>query len=205
VNQSISPIMMAVSLIPIAGEISDAARAAKGAATAAEEAAEVSKLDQIAAKLKELYAPVKDLMTTAKGNIAEVVGGEENLAKIFATAKIGVKAGSATYTISSAANRQIDLYSKEVADNFSDMTSGAIDAQIDKSFGKTAAYQIKKQWGIRSVLLNMDNDGFATAKNAVSAASAADPTGILSCVSAYMQPLCKNSVPFPTVHPLYNN
>src|SRR5208337_4277587 len=33
VNQSISPIMMAVSLIPIAGEISDAAKAAKGAAT----------------------------------------------------------------------------------------------------------------------------------------------------------------------------
>lgn len=33
VNQVISPIMMAVSLIPIAGEISDAAKAAKGAVT----------------------------------------------------------------------------------------------------------------------------------------------------------------------------
>ena len=205
VNQTISPIMMAVSLIPIAGEISDAAKAAKGAATAAEEAAEVSKLAQIAAKLKELYAPVQDLMKAAKGNLAEVVGGEENLAKIFAVGKVTAKVGSATYTVGSAANRQIDLYSREVADNFTDMTSVAINAQIDKTFGKTAAYQIKRQWGVRSVLLNMENDNFATAKNAVSAASAADPTGILSTVSAYMQPLCKNTVPFPTVHPLYNN
>jgi hypothetical protein len=192
-------------LVPIAGEISDAAKAAKGAANAAEEAEEVSKLAQIAAKLKELYAPVKELMQTAKGNLAEVVGGEENLATIFAVGKIATKVGSATYTVASSADKQIDLYSRQVADNFTDMTSVAINAQIDKSFGKTAAYQIKRQWGVRSVLLNMDNDGFATAKNAISAASAADPTGILSTVSAYMQPICKNSIPFPTVHPLYND
>ena len=85
------------------------------------------------------------------------------------------------------------------------MTSADINAKIDKTFGKNAAIQIKKQWGIRSVLMNMTNDNFATAKNAVSAASAADPTGILSTVSAFLDPICKNSVAFPTVHPLYNN
>jgi hypothetical protein len=204
VNQVISPVMMAVSLIPIAGEISDAAKAAKGAATAAEEAAEVSKLAQIAAQLKELYAPIKDLMTAAKGNLADVVGGADNLATIFAVGKAASQIGSKSYTIGSAANKQIDLYSRQMADNFKDMTSVAINAQIDKSFGKTAAYQIKRQWGVRHMLLNMDNDGFSTAKNAISVASAVDPTGILGCVSAYMQPVCANSAPFPTVHPLYN-
>jgi hypothetical protein len=205
VNQVISPIMMAVSLIPIAGEISDAAKAAKGAATAAEEAAEVSKLAQIAEKLKQLYEPVKDAMTAAKGKLADVVGGADNLATIFAVGKTAKDIGSKSFTIGSALNKQVDLYSRQVADNFKDMTSVAINAQIDKSFGKTAAYQIKRQWGIRHLLLNMDNDGFSTAKNAVSIASAADPTGILSCVSAYMQPICANTVPFPTVHALYNN
>jgi hypothetical protein len=118
VNQVISPVMMAVSLIPIAGEISDAAKAAKGAATAAEEAAEVSKLAQIAAQLKELYAPIKDLMTAAHGNLAEVVGGADNLATIFAVGKAAGQICSKSYTIGSAANKQIDLYSRQVADNF---------------------------------------------------------------------------------------
>lgn len=199
VNQVLSPIMMVASLIPIGGEISDAAKAAKGASTAAEEAAEVSKLAQIGAKLKELYAPVKDALTAAQGKLEDLVGGPENLQIIFAVGK----AGSSTYTLASAVNKQIDLYSREVADNFTDMTSVAINAQIDSSFGPPAAYQIKRQWGIRSMLMNMDSDGFATAKHAISAASAVDPTGILNCVSAYMQPICENSVPFPVVHPFY--
>jgi len=201
VNQVLAPIMLAASLIPIGGEIKDAAMAAKGATTAAEAAAEASKLAQIGAKLKELYAPVKDLVTAAKGKLEDVVGGAENLQKIFAVGKFG----GSVYTVANAANKQIDLYSREVADNFTDMTSVAINAQIDKSFSPAAAYQIKRQWGIRSMLMNMENDGFATAKNAVSAASAVDPTGILNCVSAYMQPICSNSVPFPVVHPLDSN
>lgn len=196
VNQVLAPIMLAASLIPIGGEISEAA---KGAATGAEAAAEASKLAQIGAKLKQLYAPVKDLVAAAKGKLEDVVGGPENLQKIFDVGQFGGK----VYTVASAANRQIDLYSREVADNFTDMTSVAINAQIDRSFSPDAAYQIKRQWGIRSMLMNMENDGFATAKNAVSAASAADPTGILNCVSAYMQPICSSSVPFPVVHPLY--
>lgn len=201
VNQVLAPIMLAASLTPIGGEISDAAKAAKGAGTAAEAAAEASKLARIGAKLKELYAPVKDLLAAAKGKIEDVVGGPDNLEKIFAVGMVG----GSTYTVASAANKQIDLYSREVADNFTDMTSVAINAQIDRSFSPAAAYQIKKQWGIRSMLMNLDNDGFATAKNAVSAASAADPTGILNVVSAYMQPICSNSVPFPVVHPLYGD
>jgi len=108
VNQTLSPIFMVAGLIPGAGEVTDAAEEAKGAATAAEAAEEASKLAQIAAKLKEIYAPVKELMDTAKGNITELVGGEENLATIFAVGKLGAK----TYTITSAATKQIELYSQ---------------------------------------------------------------------------------------------
>jgi len=129
-----------------------------------------------------------------------LVGGAENLAKLQTAAKVGGK----VYTISTAVGRQVDLFSRQFADNFAVLTSPEINVEIDQKFGKDAAYQIKRQWGIQHLALMLDTDGFKTAQNAISIVSAVDPTGLVGVASAFMHPICKDNTPFPTVHPLYN-
>lgn len=201
----LAPIELAASLIPYAGEIAGAARGVtKGAETAAhvaETAAEAEKIAASASKLKLAYGAVTDVVKAAKGKVADAVGGEENLEKITMVGKVGGR----VYVAASAVNKQIDLYSREYADNFDKLTSPAIAAQIDQRFGKDGAYQVKREWGVRHLFLMMNADGFVTATNQVNLASAIDVTGVSSVVAAYMKPICSNNTPFPAVHPLYAN
>ena len=193
VNMVISPVMAAVSLATF-GE-------ASAATTAARTAEETAQAAESASKLKTLAKAVETTMTAVKGNVAELVGGAENLAKLQTAAKVGGK----VYTISTAVGRQVDLFSRQFADNFAVLTSPEINVEIDQKFGKDAAYQIKRQWGIQHLALMLDTDGFKTAQNAISIVSAVDPTGLVGVASAFMHPICKDNTPFPTVHPLYNH
>ena len=204
----LTPIELAASLIPYAGEIAGAARGVtKGAETAAhvaETATDAEKIAASASKLKQAYTAVSDTVKALKGaakeKVAEAVGGEENLEKITMVGKVGGR----VYVAANATTKQIDLYSREYADNFDKLTSPAIAAQIDQRFGKEGAYQVKREWGVRHLLLTLNVDGFVTATNQVSLASAIDVTGVSSVVAAYMKPICANNTGFPTVHPLYN-
>jgi len=51
----------------------------------------------------------------------------------------------------------------------------------------------------------LNAEGFATSINAIGIVSAANPTGLVGVVAAYMHPICENNTPFPTVHPLYKH
>ncbi|MBS1789115.1 MAG: hypothetical protein JST85_15410 [Acidobacteria bacterium] len=183
------------------GQTSAATTAAKagssvatGGAAAASQAAKLSKLTQ-------LSNSIKAAMTAAKGNVTTLVGGPENLAKIQNVVKTGGKA----FKANSPFEKEVDLFSKEFADNFDLMTSPEINREINKRFGKDAAYQIKQQWGIRHLSMMLEANGFATAKNVVSTISMADPTGLVSVGNAFAHPICKDNTPFPAVHPLYNH
>ncbi len=220
-NMVVSPIMLAISLIPYVGEVKGVAQGAETAAKVAETAEEAAKGGEAlsgaakfgegagglskgataTARLKAAYQSVKGAVAGLKGNITEAVGGAENLAKLTDGARFAGK----VYVASNAVTKEIDLFSKEFADNFAALTSPAIAARIDRAFGKEGAYQVKRQWGIRHLILMLNADGFATVKDNISLASAADPTGILSVVSAYDNPICGNDAPFPTLHPLYTN
>lgn len=204
-NMVLTPIELAASLIPYAGEVAGAAHGVtEGVETGVKVGEEASTIGEriaaSAAKLKAAYGTIKDSVAALKGNVAEAVGGEENLEKITMV----VKGGGRIYVASSAVNKQIDLYSREYADNFDKLTSPAIAAQIDQRFGKTGAYQVKREWGVRHILLTLNADGFVTSTNQVNLASAIDVTGVASVVAAYMKPICANNTVFPAVHPLYD-
>ena len=202
-NMVLTPIELAASLIPYAGEIAGAAHGVtEGVETGlkvGEQAATVGeRIAASAAKLKTAYGTIKDAV---KGGITQAVGGEENLEKITMVAKVGGR----IYVAGSDVNKQIDLYSREYADNFDKLTSPEIAAQIDQRFGKTGAYQVKREWGVRHIFLMLNADGFVTSTNQVNLASAIDVTGVSSVVAAFMKPICANNTAFPAVHPLYSN
>lgn len=201
----LAPIELAASLIPYAGEIGGAAHGATAGAEAAAHAAELgadaSRIAKAAAKLKDAYGEVKGSLKAVEGKIVDAVGGEDNMAKLMAVKKVGGK----VYVAGNNTNKQMDLYSREYADNFDKLTSPEIAAQIDQRFGQVGAYQVKREWGVRHLLLALNSDGFATAVNQIGTLSAADFTGVLSVVSAYMKPVCANNTVFPAVSPLYSD
>lgn len=184
-KQVFSPIMAAITLATW-GTAGAAVKAGKFASTAP--------------KLAKAFETVKGVLAEAKGSLEKAVGGAENLAKLQQTIKIGGK----LYKAGSAVGREIDHFSKEFADDFEDMTSPEIAAEIDRHFGPQAAYVIKKQWGLNTLYSRLNADGFATAKNVLEIVSAADPTGLVGVAEAFMHPLCGVDTPFPTVHPLYD-
>ena len=120
-NMVLTPIELAASLIPYAGEIAGAAHGVtEGVETGlkvGEQAATVGeRIAASAAKLKTAYETIKDAV---KGGITQAVGGEENLEKLTMV----VKGGGRIYVAGSAVNKQIDLCSREYADNFDKLTS----------------------------------------------------------------------------------
>lgn len=146
-------------------------------------------------KMTKAVTFIKSAMTAAKGNVTTLVGGAQNLKTI----KQGVETGGKVFVVGSAIHREVDMFSKEFADNFAEMTSKEIDAEINQRFGTEAAYQIKRQWGVRHLSLMLEADGFAMAKDALAAVSVVDPTGLVSVANAFMQPVCKADTPFPAV------
>jgi hypothetical protein len=162
-----------------------------GAAGGAKSAQLSASLGKMGAALDKAKATFK----AAKGNIETIVGGAERLAKIKGT----VAVGKTLYKIASPIGYEIDSYAREFADNFEDMTSPEIAGEIDKRFSQEAAYQIKREWGVRHLLLNMEANTFATVKNLLDLASVGDPTGLVGVINAFAHPLCKDDTPFPGV------
>ncbi len=203
----LAPIELAASLIPYAGEIAGAAHGATAAVETSVKAGEMgaaaARIAKAAAKLKDAYGNLQgSLKAIGKGDFAKVVDAE-SLAKLTGQ-RLAMKAGGQIFTLGTDANKQIDLYSREYADNFDQLTSPEIAAQIDQRFGPVGAYQVKRQWGVRHLLLALNSDGYADSLNKLSMVSTADFTGVLSVVSAYVKPICANNTVFPAVHPLYD-
>jgi len=91
----------------------------------------------------------------------------------------------------------------EFAKHFGDMTSPSIENEIESRFSNEAAFEVKRQWGIRHLGLMMEANGVITAKYVIDIAGTADPTGLVGVVSACIDPLCKDDTPFPNVNPKY--
>ncbi|MDQ3179206.1 MAG: hypothetical protein M3Q33_01675, partial [Acidobacteriota bacterium] len=153
-----------------------------------------------ATKLAVAAAKVAKAFKAVKGSVEALVGGAKALANIKKVVKVGGK----LYVAASAIGREVDLFSREFAENFEVWTTPEIAKEIDQRFGKEAAFQIKRQWGLRHLTLMLEADGFATAKNVLSLVSIADPTGLVAVGEAFMHPICKSDVRFPTVTALYN-
>ncbi len=154
-----------------------------------------------ATKLTAMVAKVKEAVTAAKGSIEALAGGAENLQKLANAVKIGGK----LFTAATAVGRQVDTFSKEFADNFDAWTSPEIAKQIDDRFGKDAAFQIKRKWGLRHLTMMLKADGFESAKNIMTLVSAVDLTGVTAIMDAFMHPTCTTDLGFPHVTPLYNH
>ena len=187
-KQVTAPIMAVISIVSLGS-----ASAVTAPAKAAQVAASVTKLAAAAAKVKKAF-------TAAKGSVEAMVGGAKALANIQKALKIGGK----IYVAGSAIGREVDLFSREFAENFEVWTTPEIAREIDQRFGKEAAFQIKRQWGLRHLTLMLETDGFATAKNMLSLVSIADPTGLVAVGEAFMHPICKSDSKFPTVTKLYD-
>ena len=121
------------------------------------------------------------------------------------TMTIAEKVGGKVYVAATATNKEIDEYSKEYADNFDKLTSPAIVAQIDQRFGLGGAYQVKREWGVRNLLMMSAVNQLTNSADEVKLASAVDITGVSSVVAAYMKPICTNTTSFPVIHPLYKD
>ncbi len=163
-----------------------------------------AKAAQVAAsatRLASMMAKVKEALMAAKGSIEALAGGAENLQKLGNAVKIGGK----LFTAGSAIGHQVDTFSKEFANNFDAWTSPEIAKEIDQRFGKDAAFQIKRKWGLRHLTMMLKADGLESAKNAVAVVSAVDVTGVMSIVDAFMHPTCTTDTGFPRVTPLYNH
>ncbi len=154
-----------------------------------------------ATRLASMMAKVKEALMAAKGSIEALAGGAENLQKLGNAVKIGGK----LFTAGSAIGREVDTFSKEFADNFDAWTSPAIAKEIDTRFGKDAAFQIKRKWGLRHLTLMLKADGLESAKNAIAVLSTVDVTGVLSIMDAFMHPTCTTDLGFPVVTALYNH
>lgn len=126
-----------------------------------------------------------------------------DLQKIYNANEKAIKTASVTKTVLGSIKSQTDLFATEFANNFGAMTSPEIEKEIDRRFSKDAAFEIKRQWGMRHLGLMLEANGIATAKNVLDIAGTADPTGVVGVVSAFTNPLCKDDTPFPTVNPKY--
>ena len=78
----------------------------------------------------------------------------------------------------SAIGHEVDTFSKEFANNFDAWTSPEIAKEIDTRFGKDAAFQIKRKWGLRHLTLMLKADGLESAKNAIAVLSRREETMI---------------------------
>ena len=186
------PVMLVVNTATLIATLGQSA-AATGAAKAGQVATTVTKLAASMNKVKNAFKAVK-------GSVEQLVGGPAKLAQIKKIVKIGKK----TYKVASTIGSEIDNFSIEFANNFSDMTSPEIDAEINARFGKVAAYQIKKEWGARHLMMNLEANGFATAKFLLELVSIADPIGVTGVINAFLHPICKSDAKLPEVTPLYD-
>ena len=163
--------------------------------------ARAAEIGTSAAKLAAMAAKVKEAVVAAKGSIEALAGGAANLQKLGNAVKIGGK----LYTAGSAIGHQVDTFSKEFANNFDAWTSPEIAKEIDSRFGKDAAFQIKRKWGLRHLTLMLKADGIESAKNAITLVSAMDITGVTAIMDAFFHPTCPTELGFPQVTALYNH
>ncbi|MBK9153616.1 MAG: hypothetical protein IPM25_05290 [Chloracidobacterium sp.] len=126
-----------------------------------------------------------------------------DLQRIYNVNKAAITAATKSPTVINAIKAQTDLFATEFAKNFGDMTHPNIEKEIDVRFSKEAAFEIKREWGVRHLALMMEANGIVTAKNVIDIAGTADPTGLVGVVSAFINPLCKDDTPFPNVNPTY--
>jgi len=200
-DQVLSPIMAVVSLATL-GSAAAANSAAKTAKAGLGGAAAVAKASKGVSKISQTALRVKKLIRSAKAWSTIAVGGTKNMQKLVKAGKM-IKIGKKYFKAGKIVNEQIKLFQTEFSRDFANQTSPEIDAEIKRRFGPQGAEYVRQEWARNHLILMFEADAWATAKNALSLASIADPTGIASVVNAYMHPICKTSAVFPNVNMLH--
>lgn len=88
-------------------------------------------------------------------------------------------------------------FRKAYAEDFEELTSTEINAEIDKHFVRETANYLKEVWGAMQLAEMAEANGWQIAESVLAAASIADISGITGLVAAYAKPICKAIVPFP--------
>ncbi|MCB1025656.1 MAG: hypothetical protein KDB79_14765, partial [Acidobacteria bacterium] len=135
--------------------------------------------------------------------LAKLAQLADKISRFYKTYKDTIKAVTTSKTVILTLKSEIELFATEFANNFGDMTSPEIEAEIDKRFSKEAAIEVKKEWGRHHILLMMEANALNTTQNFLSIAGIADPTGLVGVVSAFTNPICQPETPFPRVNPKY--
>lgn len=187
-NMISAPVMAAISIGTMVATMGSSAAVSGAVSAGGKAATSVGKLSQI-------FNSVKGIATSAKGSVQTMVGGAKNFDKLKTAAKVAGK----MKTVLTPIGEEINNYSKEFADNFDVLVGPEIAREVDSRFTPEAAYQIKREWGIRHLELNLEANGISTAKALISAVSAVDPTGLVNVVEAFLHPICKGDTPFPNV------
>ena len=200
-DQVLSPIMAVVSLATL-GSTAAANAAAKTAKAGLGGAAAVAKASSKASKLGQTAIKVKKLINSAKAWTTVAVGGTKNMQKLIKAGKM-IKIGKKYFKATKIIKAELDLFKTEFSREFVKQTSPEINAEIVRRFGPKGAEYIRQEWAKNHLTLMFEADAWATAKNVISLASIADPTGIASVVNAYMHPICKTSAVFPRINLLH--
>ena len=201
-DQVLSPIMAVVSLATL-GSAAAANAAAKTAKAGLGGAAAVAKAGKGVSKISQTALKVKKLIRSAKAWSTIAVGGTKNMQKLVKAGKM-IKIGKKYFKAGKIVNAEIKLFQTEFSRDFAKQTSPEIDAEIRRRFGPRGAEYVRQEWARNHLTLMFEADAWATAKNVISLASIADPTGISSVVNAYMHPICKSSAVFPNINKLHN-
>jgi hypothetical protein len=141
----------------------------------------------VASKSTELATKVDKLISFAKNFWAGVKPIRDAGAKI-----------AKTYTVASTYAKDIQEYQRLGAANFALITSREIEAEIDKRYGRIAAYFIKRKFAaVHLSLVSKDIQIPADFKDAMTFVGVVDPIGIVNLENAFYHPVCRNDRPFP--------
>lgn len=179
--------------------------ASKGGAADKTEAAEVA---TNAGKLERAIVSITDGIAKAeKGLNAALVTekGSSSVADIIKVIKATKDPVLGSKSIYKTIQDNTDIFVTTYSQNFAELTSPEIAAEISKRFGPEGARQIKEQWALSQLNATLTYTIFRQAKDILTMVSVVDPTGILSTINAYAHPICSPELAFPEVHPRFLN
>ena len=154
---------------------------ATGGANAAEKSTEAAtKVDKVITFAKDFWAGIKPIRDA------------------------GSKAAK-VYTVTSTTAKDVQEYQRLAASNFALITSREIEAEIDKHYGRVAAYFIKRKFALVHLsLMSKELQTQADFKDAFTLVGVIDPIGIVNLENAFYHPVCSNNRPFPSNIPAYD-
>ncbi len=155
----------------------------------------VDKLDNMLSITDEIAG----IAQNSNGNVSAMLGPNATLEDVK---KFMPAAGGGYAKIGTELTEKIINYANMFSSNFETLTTPEVAQMIDEKFSPEAAAQIKKEWAMRHLALNLQLNGFTAAKDLLWLASFGDPTGLADVANAFLDPKCDADTPFPVVTPL---